>query len=169
MCPETRNIQWSQAQPHPLAELLRCSPAANNLLNSAAQSLNLRMGELVFRQAEQCRGLYVIASGQFLRQTDRLSTRLVLGMSRAGDLVELAAALGNIPHTYSLGAQTAGLVVLLPLNTLHQAFEAYPPLRLQLLQELAREVSRGYVAGSQIRLPRACRIARASSESRPPG
>jgi hypothetical protein len=38
-----------------------------------------------------------------------------------------------------------------------------------LLQELAREVSRGYVAGSQIRLPRACRIARASSESRPPG
>jgi hypothetical protein len=33
----------------------------------------------------------------------------------------------------------------LPIEPLHQAFENYPPLRMRLLEELAREVSRGYI------------------------
>jgi CRP-like cAMP-binding protein len=90
----------------------------------------------------------------------RLETTLTLGSARAGDLIELAAALGDGHHTYTLAAQTAGSVMMLPIETLNQAFQSYPPLRMQLLQELAREVSRAYVACC---LSRAVRPLRASS------
>ena len=96
----------------------------------------------------------MVVSGQFLRRAERLETRLTLGPARAGDLVELAAALGDGQHTYTLSAQTAGSVLLLPMEALKQAFQSYPPLRMQLLEELAREVSRAYNACCQNRAPR---------------
>jgi CRP-like cAMP-binding protein len=35
-------------------------------------------------------------------------------------------------------------VLLLPKESLNLAFQEHPPLRMQLLEELAREVSRAY-------------------------
>ncbi|MGD0097389.1 MAG: Crp/Fnr family transcriptional regulator [Terracidiphilus sp.] len=131
---------------HPVAELLKCPPAVGLLLNGAAQSVNFHAGELVFRQSENCQGLYLVVSGQFQRKTERLESHLTLSTARAGDLVELAAALGDGHHTYTLAAQTAGSVLMLPIETLNEAFQIYPPLRMQLLEELAREVSRAYCA-----------------------
>ena len=131
---------------HPLAELLACPAAIGNLLNGAATSLDFDAGSVVFRQSDRCLGLYVAVSGRFLRKTERLETRLTLGPVRAGDLVELAAALGDGRHTYTLSAQTEGSVLLLPIGALQQAFQQHPPLRMQLLEELAREVSRAYDA-----------------------
>jgi CRP-like cAMP-binding protein len=126
-------------------------------MNGAAQCINVDTGQTVFRQATSCRGLYLIVSGQFLRRTERLETRLTLGLARPGDLVELAAALGDHRHTYTLMAQIPGSVLLLPIDALTQAFETYPPLRMQLLAELAREVSRGYDASCLSRMPKSRR------------
>jgi hypothetical protein len=98
---------------HPLAELLECPPEAGNLLNGAAQCIDFEAGEVVFRQHGICKGLYVVVSGLFLRKAERLQTRLTLGPARAGDLVELAAALGDGHHTYTLCAQTQGSLLLL--------------------------------------------------------
>ena len=81
-----------------------------------------------------------------MRRAERLETRLTLGLARAGDLLELAAALGDSHHTYTLTAQTPGSVLLLPIGALNLAFQDYPPLRMRLLEELAREVSRAYDA-----------------------
>jgi CRP-like cAMP-binding protein len=131
-------------QAHPVAELLECPPAIGLLLNRSAQCLNFEAGEVVFRQSETCRGLYLVITGQFQRRADRLETHLTLGPARAGDLVELAAALGDRHHTYTLAAQTPGSVLMLPMEALNQAFLGYPPLRMRLLEELAREVSRAY-------------------------
>jgi CRP-like cAMP-binding protein len=144
--PEEISRRIEAVQPHPLAELLACPPATGNLLNGSAQCLDFDAGETVFRQNGPCRGLYVVVSGQFLRKTERLEMRLTLGPARAGELVELAAVLGDGRHTYSLTAQTPGSVLLLPEEALNLAFQEYPPLRMQLLEELAREVSRAYVA-----------------------
>lgn len=152
--PDARAGRMAGVQAHPLAELLDCPPETGNLLNGSAQCFNVEPGEAVFRQSGVCRGLYVVVSGQFLRRTERLETRLTLGIARPGDLVELAAALGDGHHTYTLTAQTAGSVLLLPMAALSLAFQAYPPLRMHLLEELAREVSRGYEASCQNRLPR---------------
>ena len=80
-----------------------------------------------------------------MRRTDRLATRVTLGAVRPGDLVELAAALGDGRHTYTLTAVTAGSLLLLPLEALHRAFQSHPPLQMRLLEELAREVSRAYI------------------------
>ena len=152
MQPVARSGRNEGVQTHPLAELLDCPPATGNLLNGAAQCIDFDVGEIVFRQSGICRGLYVVVSGQFLRRTERLETRLTLGPARAGDLVELAAALGDGRHTYTLSAQTPGMVLVLPMEALNLAFKEYPPLRMQLLEELAREVSRGYDASCQNRM-----------------
>jgi CRP-like cAMP-binding protein len=150
--PEAPGGRSVALQARPLAELLNCPPDAGILLTDAAQSVEVQGGEVVFRQSEICRGLYVVIAGQFVRRTERHETRLNLGSARPGDLVELAAALGDGRHTYTLTALVAGAVLMLPLDALRRAFEAHPPLRMQLLEELAREVSRSYDASIQSRL-----------------
>lgn len=71
--------------------------------------------------------------------------RVTLGSARPGDLVELAATLGDGHHSYTLSSVTPGSLLLLPQDALQRAFESYPPLRMRLLEELAREVSRAYI------------------------
>jgi CRP-like cAMP-binding protein len=154
MLPKAGSERKIAARARPLAELLQCPPGIGALLNEAAVYIDLDVGEIVFRQPEVCRGLYVVIAGQYLRRTERLETRLTLGVVRAGDVVELAAVLGDGRHTYTLSVQTHGSVLLLPMEALNRAFEAYPQLRMQLLEELAREVSRGYDASCQNRAPR---------------
>lgn len=146
MQPDAISGRMDAVQAHPIAELLECPPATGSLLNGSSQCIDFHAGEMVFRQSEACRGLYVVISGQFMRRTERLEARLTLGPARPGDLLELAAALGDGVHTYTLGAQTDGSVLLLPIEALNQAFQSHPPLRMQLLAELAREVSRAYNA-----------------------
>jgi hypothetical protein len=138
----SRRIEAVQA--HPLAELLACPETTGKLLNGSSQCLDFDSGETVFRQFGLCRGLYVVVSGQFMRKTDRMEIHLTLGPARTGDLVELAAVLGDGHHTYTLTAQSPGSVLLLPKESLNLAFQEHPPLRMQLLEELAREVSRAY-------------------------
>lgn len=145
MQPEAR-FGRAEAGAHPVAELLACPAESANLLNASAQCLEVTPGEAVFRQGEKCRGLYLVVTGQLQRKTERLNTRLNLGPVRPGDLVELAAALGDGRHTYTLTGQTPASLLMLPHESLQQAFRAYPPLRMQLLEELAREVSRAYDA-----------------------
>jgi len=143
---EARSRCVEAVQAHPVAELLECPPAIGLLLNRASQCLSFEAGEVVFRQSGICRGLYLVITGQFLRRAERLETPLTLGPARAGELVELAATLGDNHHTYTLAAQTAGSVLMLPMEALNQAFQGYSPLRMRLLEELAREVSRAYYA-----------------------
>jgi len=137
---------------HPLAELLECPPGVANLLNASAESIECDVGHAVFRQGDPCRGLYVVISGRLLRRADRFAARLSLGAMQAGGLAELAAALGDGRHTYTLIAQAPSSLLMLTIDSLQRAFQAYPPLRMQLLQELAREVSRAYFACTAARL-----------------
>lgn len=144
--PEAKFGRMEAVAAHPLVELLEWPPEAGNLLNGAAQCVEIEAGEVVFRQHGVCKGLYVVVSGLFLRKAERLMTRLTLGPARSGDLVELAATLGDGHHTYTLSAQTSGSLLLLPIESLSRVFENYPPLRMRLLEELAREVSRAYLS-----------------------
>ncbi len=144
--PEALSERLEAVAAHPLSELLDCPPEAGNLLNDAAECVSFEAGDVVFRQHGDCKGLYVVVSGLFVRKAERLKTRLTLGPARTGDLVELAAALGDRQHTYTLCAQTAGSLLLLPIDALSKVFENYPPLRMRLLEELAREVSRAYLS-----------------------
>lgn len=142
---EERVERLAAAAAHPLAELLECPPEAGQLLAGAARCINVAAGETVFRQYGACQGLYVIVSGEFVRKAERLQTRVTLGSSRPGDLVELAAALGDGHHSCTLTAVSPGSVLMVPMEDLQEAFRIYPPLRMRLLEELAREVSRAYI------------------------
>lgn len=132
------------AASHPIAELLACPPAIGNLLSASAECIEFDAGDVIFHQNDICQGLYVVITGQLLRKAARLDARLTLGTVRAGEVVELAAMLGDVRHTYTLTAQSQGMVMRLPREALQRAFQSYPPLRMQLLEELAREVSRAY-------------------------
>jgi len=144
MQPETRPRRMEAVRAHSVAELLECPAAIGHLLNDAAQCRDFEAGEIVFRQSGICRGLYLVLSGRFQRRTERNEVHLVLDPARTGELVELAAALGDGRHTYTLAAQSDGSLLMLPSDALNQAFQSYPPLRMRLLEELAREVSRAY-------------------------
>jgi CRP-like cAMP-binding protein len=133
---------------HPLAELLDCPPETAKLINSSSECLPCEPGQVVFAQDTECKGLYVVVSGQLVRRSERMSAHLTLGPVRAGELVELAAALGDGHHTYTLRAVTPTTLLLLPKDALTQAFDSYPLLRMHLLEELAREVSRAYLGFS---------------------
>lgn len=146
--PETRSRLMEAAAAHPVSDLMACPPATGNLLSAAARTLPFNTGDVIFRQSASCAGLYLVVQGVLQRRTERLEIRVNLGQSRPGDLVELAAALGDHRHTYSLVAQSGGSLLMLPIDALHKAFESYPPLRMQLLEELAREVSRAYYSCS---------------------
>jgi CRP-like cAMP-binding protein len=146
------SLRARELRPRSLAELLRCPAAVSTLLNGCTLSLGIGPGDVVFNQSDMCRGLYVVISGHFVRRAERLESRLTLNPARPGDLVELAAVLGDGRHTYSLKALIEGSVLLLPMDALGEAFTAYPPLRMQMLEELAREVSRGYDSCAQIRV-----------------
>ncbi len=143
--PESRFARLADVAAHPLAELLECPEDAGNLLAVASRTIDFDAGQVVFRQQGVCKGLYVVVSGDFARKAERFEMRVMLGTARPGDLVELAAALGDGHHTYTLSAVTRGSLLLLPIEALHQAFVNYPPLRMRLLEELAREVSRAYI------------------------
>jgi CRP-like cAMP-binding protein len=138
--------QRDPAAARPIAELLACPPAVSNLLNASAECVEFQPGDVIFHQNDLCLGLYVVISGQLLRKAARLDSRVTLGTVRAGEVMELAAMLGDARHTYTLLAQTPGTVMRLPKETLSRAFQQYAPLRMQLLGELAREVSRAYGA-----------------------
>lgn len=143
--------KFAAVSAHPIAELLDCPPETHNLLNGAALCLNFKPGDVAFRQGDDCRGLYLVIAGEFLRKTDRLNTRVTLGSVRSGDIVELASALSSTRHTYTLTAIGQGTLLLLPESALASAFELHPPLRMRLLQELAREVSRAYLTCTMTR------------------
>lgn len=139
------------AAAHPIAELLACPPAVGNMLNASAECIEFDAGDEIFHQNDICQGLYVLISGQLLRKAARLDARLTLGTVRAGEVVELGAMLGDVRHTCTLVAQSKGTAMRLPKEALHRAFQLYPPLRMQLLAELAREVSRAYGISSAAR------------------
>jgi len=131
---------------HPLTQLLECPPETSLQLGRSVRTLQFEEGDCVFNQDEACAGLYLIVSGGYIRKVERLGMRMVLSTGSPGELLELAAALGDKRHTYSLYAKTAGSALLLPMEALEKAFVQYPPLRMHLLEELAREVSRAYGA-----------------------
>jgi len=124
---EAKPRRLEAVRPHPVAELLECPPAIGLLLNRSAQCLSFEAGQVVFHQSGICRGLYLVITGQFQRRAERLETQLTLGPARAGELVELAAALGDRHHTFTLAAQTAGSLLMLPMEALSQAFQAFHP------------------------------------------
>jgi CRP-like cAMP-binding protein len=142
------------AHPYPVAELLDCPAPVHELLGGSAQFIDFDVSEKVFRQGANCRGIYLVISGQFARKAERQETRIVLGSVRPGHLVELAPLLCDGAHTYTLSAQEAGTVLMLPKEATYEAFRLHPPLRMHLLEELAREVSRGYLASSRDRAAR---------------
>jgi hypothetical protein len=165
MVREGKSRQADPAAAHPLSELLSCPSGTGMVLTVSAKTVAFDSGQTIFRQASPCEALYLVVQGQLLRRTDRMETRITLGLARPGDLVELAAALGDRRHTYSLVAQTSGLLLHLPIDALHQAFEDYPPLRMRLLEELAREVSRAYNLCGQTWAGRTRRAAARASEA----
>lgn len=142
---ESRLERLAAVAAHPLAELLDCPQDAGTLLTKVSRTVDFDAGEAVFRQHTTAKGLYVVVSGEFVRKAERFKMSVTLGKTRPGDLLELAAALGDGRHTYTLSAVSSGSLLLLPIDALRRAFEGYPPLRMRLLEELAREVSRAYI------------------------
>ena len=104
---ETKSRRVEAVRAHPVAELLECPPSTGLLLNGSAQP-QFPFRRRDFSPVRELPWTLSTAFREFMRRTERLQTRLLLAPARAGDLVELAAALGDGQHTYTLIAQSAG-------------------------------------------------------------
>lgn len=140
---EERHGMYAVA-PRPLTELLACPGPLEQMLGASAERRDFASGEVVFSQDQECAGLYLLLAGEFSRSAQRREKRLNLGILHAGDLVDLASVLGNLRHNYTMTAAGPSAALLFPMSALQAAFEQYPPLRMHLLEELGREVSRAY-------------------------
>lgn len=134
----------SGAVPQPLTFLFECPKEVEKKLGAATERRSFVDGQVLFEQNQACDGLYLILAGEFARATDRWGTRLSLSPLHAGDLVELAAILGDGQYTSTVTATSSAAVMVFPRTALEEAFAAFPPLRMRLLEELGREVSRAY-------------------------
>ena len=130
--------------PRPLTELLACPGSLEQRLGESSERRDYKAGDLLFSQGGECEGLYLLLAGEFCRSSYRRDKRVNLGILHPGDLVELAAVLGDGGHNYSLQATTDATALLFPMAALREAFREYSPLRMHLLEELGREVSRAY-------------------------
>ncbi len=152
---ERREVTHS-TNSRPLAELLACPGPIGEQLGSCAQRREYAAGEMIFVQNAPAEGLYLLLGGEYYRSAERREKRLHLGSLHSGDLAELASVLGEEgTHTYSLMAAAPSAVLLFPRAALLQSFSEYPPLRMRLLEELGREVSRAYRA---VYIPRRTRV-----------
>jgi CRP-like cAMP-binding protein len=147
----------SAVAPRPLTELLACPGSLEQRLGASSERRDYKAGDLLFSQGGECEGLYLLLAGEFCRSSYRRDKRVNLGVLHSGDLVELAAVLGDGGHNYSLLATTDAAALLFPIESLRVAFQEYSPLRMHLLEELGREVSRAYGA---VYLPRKTRMRR---------
>ena len=78
------------------------------LAERVADASNLTPGQVVFRQHGPAKGFRWWCRAILSRKAERFEMRVTLGSARPGDLVELAAALGDGHHTYTLTAVTPG-------------------------------------------------------------
>lgn len=148
--------------PRPLTELLACPGPLEQMLGANAERRDYGSGDVVFSQNQECAGLYLLLAGEFARSALRREKRLSLGILRAGELIDLASVLGNSRHNYTITAVGPSAALLFPMSSLEAAFEEYPPLRMHLLEELGREVSRAYGTVYVSRKTRVRHIATAS-------
>jgi CRP-like cAMP-binding protein len=144
-----RRVEAVRARP--VVELLECPAPVGLALNRSVKCLQYRAGEVVFQQAESCQGLYLLVSGRFVRAVTWDRGPASVAVAHPGELLELAAVLGDGRHGYTLKAQSAASALLLPMEAVSRAFESYSPLRIHLLEELAREVSRAYYSCCSVR------------------
>jgi CRP-like cAMP-binding protein len=138
----------------PLTELLACPDSIGARLGTSALRRDYLKGDKLFAQGAPAEGLFLLLAGDFWRTAEHREKRLSLAPLRSGDLAELGAVLGESAHTYTLLAASPAAALLFPACELQQVFDVYPPLRMHLLEELAREVSRSYGA---ILIPRRTR------------
>lgn len=130
--------------PRPLTELLACPGSLEQRLGASSERRDYKAGDQLFSQGDKCEGLFLLLAGEFCRSSYRRDKRVNLGVLHPGDLVELAAVLGDGGYNYSLQATTDATALMFPMATLRAAFQEYSPLRMHLLEELGREVSRAY-------------------------
>jgi CRP-like cAMP-binding protein len=134
----------SAVAPRPLTELLACPGSLEQRLGASSERRDYKAGDLIFSQGDRCEGLFLLLAGEFCRSSYRRDKRVNLGILHPGDLVELAAVLGDGGYNFSLQATTDAAALLFPMSVLRAAFQEYSPLRMHLLEELGREVSRAY-------------------------
>lgn len=130
------------------------------------QSLELRSvpvlcqkGEVLFRQGEACKGLYVVKSGELslvlAAENGREVMQLAVG---SGCLLGVPAVVGKGPYTLTAKALVDSKVGLIALREFEDLMEAQPALFPSVLAVLAAGVRSGRLALTRIMSENGCRF-----------
>lgn len=98
-------------------------------------------GEVLFREGEPCRGLYLVVEGEVRSyRANRDGDEQVFGTFRAGDSLGEVSLFDEGAHLASARVTEAGRVLFLPLDEVHALYRTHPQVAMAVVRELGQRV-----------------------------
>lgn len=101
----------------------------------------VRRGEVLFREGEPCRGLYLIVEGEVRAyRAGRDGQEQVLGVFGPGDSLGEVSLFDEGPYLASARASGEGRVIFLPFAEVHALYRTHPQVAHAVVRELGQRV-----------------------------
>src|SRR5690606_31564114 len=101
----------------------------------------IRRGEILFREGDTCRGLYLVLEGEIRVYRANASGReQVISSYRAGEAVGDAALFDAGPYLASARVIRAGRILFLPFDEVQALYETHPAVARAVVRELGSRV-----------------------------
>jgi CRP-like cAMP-binding protein len=120
-------------------------------LEKRSQPVSCKDRQVLFKQGEAPRGLYIVRSGGASLVMKSGSGKVVLRLNAvAGSLLGLPAVIGNEPYTLTAIARPGSHVRFVPSNDFTDVIREEPSLNSKVLEILATEVHASRYAISRL-------------------
>jgi CRP-like cAMP-binding protein len=101
-------------------------------------------GEVIFREGDQPRGIFVLYSGTVdLIFSARSGVAKSLRTARSGAIVGLSDAISNRPHDCTASTRSGARIGFIPIDALRRRLEETPELWLSIAKFLSADVDSG--------------------------
>jgi CRP/FNR family transcriptional regulator len=102
-------------------------------------------GEVIFRESEAARGVYVVHSGEIdLVFHERDGQRRLLHVDDPGRILGLSAVVSGKPHDCSATTLTPCVIGFLERHAFISALDSSPTVRFRVLELLSHDVNSSY-------------------------
>lgn len=101
----------------------------------------IRRGEIIFREGEPCRGLYLILEGEVrVYRSNASGKEQVLATYRSGESIGEVALFDEGPYLAAARATRDGRILFLPLDEVQALYQTHPEVSHAVVRELAQRV-----------------------------
>jgi CRP-like cAMP-binding protein len=119
----------------------RVTEGVENPFASSEQIERWQAGDVIFREGEQPRGIFILYSGTVdLIFSGRNGVRKPLRIATPGEILGLSDAVSNTPHDCTATTRTGAKVGFVPIASLHRQLDDTPALWLPIAKFLSEDL-----------------------------